>query len=248
MIDQKTFKDIADFIQERKTTQGVELRRGKRYTMVSDRVEAFRRFLPDWSITTSIIHYSPTDDAAPIVVEATIADPSGRVLANGHAEEWRESSKVNQTSAVENASTSAIGRALAAMGIHGGEFASANEMEVALNKEKVLEKRPVQTGTIAKFDLTPLQNTPAPKDQPTEEVFPGAPGKLNIDTTNYSLVVETFAEFVKSCHNEEELRNFWARNPEVIAMLKKAGGDWYKRVETIFSNRKQEIKESKHAT
>jgi len=50
------------------------------------------------------------------------------VLGTGHASEVIGEGHVNKTSALENAETSAIGRALASMGIHGGEYASANEL------------------------------------------------------------------------------------------------------------------------
>jgi hypothetical protein len=109
---------------------GIEMRRGKRYTAVAVRVELMRRHLGGLGISTEIVTYS-TDKGAPIVVKATISDEAGRVLASGHAEEIRGQGQVNSTSALENAETSAIGRALAALGVSGGEFASVNEMDRA---------------------------------------------------------------------------------------------------------------------
>lgn len=57
--------------------------------------------------------------------------------AIGHAEERRDAGPVNRTSAVENAETSAVGRALAIMGfsIHKG-IASREEVEIAQRKAK----------------------------------------------------------------------------------------------------------------
>ena len=55
------------------------------------------------------------------------------IVATGHAEEYRDSSKINKTSALENAETSAIGRALASFGLGGTEFASADEVARAIN-------------------------------------------------------------------------------------------------------------------
>src|SRR5688572_31386677 len=69
-------------------------------------------------------------------MKATITDESGRVLATGHSEEYRHTSKINETSALENAETSAIGRALAAFGLGGTEFASADEVANAIQQQK----------------------------------------------------------------------------------------------------------------
>ena len=43
-------------------------------------------------------------------------DNDGRRLASGYSEEVRAASKINATSALENAETSAIGRCLSALG------------------------------------------------------------------------------------------------------------------------------------
>ena len=42
---------------------------------------------------------------------------------------------VNKTSALENCETSSLGRALAAFGLHGSEFSSADELVNALNNQ-----------------------------------------------------------------------------------------------------------------
>lgn len=107
---------------------GIEVRRGKRYTSAAVRVELMRRHLGPLGLETSIVHYG-REQGDPIVVRAVIADETGRVLATGHAEEIRGAGNVNRTSALENAETSAIGRALAALGVSGGEFACVNEMD-----------------------------------------------------------------------------------------------------------------------
>tara|TARA_R100000231_G_scaffold136161_1_gene111211 strand:- start:787 stop:1500 length:714 start_codon:yes stop_codon:yes gene_type:complete len=59
-----------------------------------------------------------------------------KFLATGIAEEIRGSSHVNTTSALENAQTSSLGRALTMIGISGNEFASADEMAGVERKEK----------------------------------------------------------------------------------------------------------------
>lgn len=105
--------------------------RGKEYQTVALRVQLFRQAHPDHSLTTAVVSRDPDC----VVMQATIGDPSGRIIATGHAEEYRTSSQINKTSALENAETSAIGRALAAFGIGGTEFASANEVANAIHQQ-----------------------------------------------------------------------------------------------------------------
>jgi hypothetical protein len=111
---------------------GIVRIRGKDYQTVAFRVQRFREKYPEWSIMTEILHR----DAEEVVVRAVISDFACRIIATGHAEEQRKSSQVNRTSALENAETSAIGRALAAAGFGGTEFASANEMRKAIDQQE----------------------------------------------------------------------------------------------------------------
>ena len=56
-------------------------------------------------------------------------------IATGYAEEVRTASKINRTSALENAETSAVGRALAFFGLGGSEIASADEVANAIQQQ-----------------------------------------------------------------------------------------------------------------
>lgn len=107
---------------------------GREYETVALRIRRFREARPLWSVVTEILHR----DADLVILRATIADETGRTLATGHAEEWRKASAINKTSAIENAETSAIGRALAALGMGGTEFATADEIDTAHRKEESL--------------------------------------------------------------------------------------------------------------
>ena len=99
---------------------------GKSYAKVQDRVNIFRRnFGLDYKIETDLIH----NDDKKIIVKAVIRDKDNHVIASGLAEEIRGSSKINTVSAVEVCDTSAIGRALSCLGLSGGEYASANEID-----------------------------------------------------------------------------------------------------------------------
>ena len=102
---------------------------GKQYKTVAARVADFReQFGIGYGLVTEIIEA----DAQVVRMKASIVNIEGMVLATGHAEEYRESSKINKTSALENAETSAIGRALASFGLGGTEFASADEVARAI--------------------------------------------------------------------------------------------------------------------
>jgi hypothetical protein len=105
--------------------------RGKEYMTVALRVQKFREAHPDWSLTSEVLFR----DADCVVMKSIISDETGRVIATGHAEEYRKSSQINSTSALENAETSAHGRCLAAAGFGGAEFASANEVQNAIQQQ-----------------------------------------------------------------------------------------------------------------
>jgi hypothetical protein len=105
--------------------------KGKEYATVASRVEIFRKHFPLYSITTELI----VDDEQRVVMKAEIKDESDRVIADGYSEEIRGEGLINTTSAIENCQTSAIGRALAAFGLIGGEYASSFEVENAISKQ-----------------------------------------------------------------------------------------------------------------
>ena len=106
---------------------------GKSYAMVHDRVNYFRgeAMYKDLGIETEVVHFSEEH----CVVRAFVRDKDGFILASGIAHEWKldPKSAVNKTSFVENAETSAIGRAMACLGI-GIEDAYASAFEVELAK------------------------------------------------------------------------------------------------------------------
>lgn len=103
---------------------------GKQYRTVALRIKEFRSSHPDYSIDSEVL------SAADLVqVKTTISDETGRVIATGLAEEERGSTNINKTSALENAETSAVGRALAFFGLGGTEIASADEVANAIQQQ-----------------------------------------------------------------------------------------------------------------
>lgn len=108
--------------------------RGKQYFTVARRINDFREQHPDYGIHTEILSV----DEQAVVCRAVITDKEGRQLSSGIAEEKRNSSNINKTSAVENCETSAVGRALAFFGMAGTEIASADEVANAINQQNTV--------------------------------------------------------------------------------------------------------------
>ncbi len=108
---------------------------GKVYETVALRVKKLREnppLPPPYTIKTTIERL----DEDMCVMRAEILAIDGRLIANGHAQEFRQSSQINKTSYVENCETSAIGRALASFGLGGTEFATADEVAHAISGGK----------------------------------------------------------------------------------------------------------------
>jgi|2_EtaG_2_1085320.scaffolds.fasta_scaffold16580_1 uncharacterized protein with PIN domain len=116
-------------------TEGIVDIHGKEYRTVAYRVNELRKkyTIDDgWGIDTEII----SNDEEKVVLKARLLSPNGIIVGTGHSEEYRTASRINKTSALENAETSAIGRALAAAGYAGTEFASADEVANAVMNQK----------------------------------------------------------------------------------------------------------------
>ena len=111
---------------------------GKPYVMVKDRVIHFYKEYPNGCIRSKLVDRIDNN----VIFEATVIpdiDKPERYFT-GHAEEEIGSSQINKTSALENCETSAVGRALAMMGIGADEsFASADEVSNAVFQQNEQE-------------------------------------------------------------------------------------------------------------
>ena len=118
MTDDKSLKDKAIKIQN------------KNYVLVSDRVLFFNDNYPNGAIVTQLIS-EPTSEQ--IIVRASITpDADGKRVFTGYSQAVVGQGYINKTSALENCETSAVGRALAFMGIGVIEsIASADEINKA---------------------------------------------------------------------------------------------------------------------
>lgn len=89
--------------------------KGKQYVLVSDRIIYFNETYPEGSITTELV----TDaESTMVIVKATVkpSTDSKRQFTGYSQAKWGDG-YINKTSALENCETSAVGRALAMMGI-----------------------------------------------------------------------------------------------------------------------------------
>jgi len=133
--------------------------RGKEYKTVALRVNEFREstIYKGWSIMTEIVKLD--DDQC--VIKTQIVNPESKIVATGHAQEFRKASQINGTSYVENCETSSIGRALACLGLAGSEFASANEVVNAIHQQSNPVKEVVTEAqlTVAKNKLLEANKT-----------------------------------------------------------------------------------------
>ncbi len=120
-------------VKELQTMPTIDIK-GKSYTQVSTRLAVFRKYFPDASISTILIH----DDDQRVVIQAKIKIGEN-TISTGFAEEYRGDGWINATSALENAETSSIGRALAGLSLSGNEYASANEVNTAISQQQHLQ-------------------------------------------------------------------------------------------------------------
>lgn len=110
--------------------------KGKKYVEVNERIKVFRILFPNGTISTEILSV----ENGVVIFKATAMDEEGHVLGVGHAYEKEDSSFINKTSYIENAETSAVGRALGMIGI-GIDVSLASYEEVANAIENQKKKK-----------------------------------------------------------------------------------------------------------
>ena len=211
----KTMDAIADLHK----SHGVKQKGGKLYTQVVHRMEAFRRIHgTDFGLDTEIL----VNDGKRVVIKAIITDKDGRSVGAGMAEEIRGQGMVNTTSALENAETSAIGRALASLGLAGGEYASANEMDAVERKTQNL-KQPDEPFTKKDFQNLPPNNL-KPRDVTAEERRQMHEKKL-----------QDFDHWCGQKRTVPQLHAYFHESKNILDEIKEHNVDLYKKAVDIFT-------------
>ena len=128
-----TFEELKAVNAKIKTTDI----KGKAYAEVNSRILAFRKLFPNGTISTDIVNL----ENGVCVIKATVMNEEGFVLGTGYAYEKEGSTFINKTSYIENAETSAVGRALGMVGIGiDTSIASYEETANAIANQKPAPK------------------------------------------------------------------------------------------------------------
>lgn len=120
---------------------------GRDYVTVAERIDLFREKYPDYSITTEIV----SDTGDEVVMRASI-NHGQTIVSQGTAAEIRGAGNINKTSHYENCETSAVGRALAFLGLAGNEIASADEVANAIHQAPQIDRMESQAASVAARD------------------------------------------------------------------------------------------------
>ena len=161
---------------EKTKIQTIDIK-GKKYATVDSRVEFFREKFPTYSIETS---YPFLDmEHGVCVCRAVVKDDAGKIVADGFAHEWQNKpgSMVNKTSYIENAQTSAVGRALGFMGIgiNGVGIATADEVQTAITHQENNDLPPVIDDEIPFSEpdsVVVVKNAKTPKQASADDWLP----------------------------------------------------------------------------
>ena len=162
--------------------QGIVSIHGKDYKTVACRLsELHELFDGNYTLKTELLEFSADSHC---VMKATLGLPvngeQGPICEyTGHAFEKTTTSQINKTSHLENAETSAIGRALASAGFLGSEFASADEVANAIGQQK-------QASASVKTEAAPI--TPEPELPPVKAEWRLFEVTIKRETEKYTIL------------------------------------------------------------
>jgi len=182
---------------------------GKEYRTVAERINLFYERYNNkiTAITTEVVK----DEKNIVQVKATISakdkieNPTFFVFGNGFAEEDRTKGRINSTSALENCETSAIGRALASIGLGGEEYASANEVENARYQQKQSTN-----GTITKDDGSQFPQQQPKRNADLTEALQSQVDKAKSQMNGESVVSKEEFKLDAVCNFKKHKGKMWS--------------------------------------
>jgi len=203
----KPHKDIMAEADSMTATAGVRQKGNKMYLEVKHRITILRRhYAIALGIDTTLLEANDKY----VRVQAKIADPDGRVIASGMAEEIRGKGLVNQTSALENAETSAVGRALASLGLHGGEYASANELDAVDRKTEIQNQETPK----------PMPDDPIPEPFPQTQTSNGSAAEFH-PSANWDAWIAIAKADIEKFSSSGDTMSWFEKNKEYLKDLEK---------------------------
>ena len=129
---------------------------------------------------------------------------------------------MNKTSALENCCTSAIGRALSACGLSGGEYASSFEVDNAINNKPSAPTPKPQPKAKAKAPEKPKAKEPEPED-------------------DLGVVKKLLEEAMYIHPSVAELRDFWSVNKKNLDRMQGEAPEMYAEVLEKFKKQADEL-------
>ncbi len=186
---------------------------GKDYILVSDRVLYFNETYPNGGIMTVLVSEPSSDH---IVMKAIIVpdwtNPERQFT--GYSQAVVGQGMVNKSAALENAETSAVGRALGMMGIGVIEsIASADELNKALGASTTSKGNPTPTPA-----SKPLKSAPTASQEVLETAPCDAVSCKNVAKTKYGKLCYNCAQFVKTGGIIKKLRSEGAVQDEEVPL------------------------------
>jgi len=236
-------KDVMAAVNDLNQSHGVTQKGGKKYTEVAKRVEAFRtHFGLKYGITTNIV----VDNEKRVVIKAQVYDLSNNEIpvGEGYAEEIRGSSLVNKTSAIENCETSAIGRALASLGLHGGQYASVNEIDKAQNNEKNIDEKKEKPKAETKKPT--LDETIKQTEQDRTDIANGkySPGEEETDPdkiAEWEKIHQTYMKNISQLPSQSMCAYWFNKQKDVLKSMKTAVPRMYGEIEEHYTKKLQSL-------
>ena len=207
--------------------------KGKWYAQVATRIVAFRKAYGDQGRIITKIHESTENR---VLMEASVYVHDGKtwqLIGNDFAEEFRNDGPINKKSATENCSTSAIGRALASCGLGGGEYASADEVEYAVEEKQGVTPKPKPKA----------EPKPEPKPEPKAEEE--SREEMSEEQSEMFSFTQAMIGMVDMMDSHEALNSYWEdpENISKIEVLENNYPKYFKTLKEVFVRKYEDIEQ-----